>query len=413
MHVVLAVEELNGVHGGVERTVANLANYLNAAGHRVTLLTLEPPASGEAVYPLAPEVQRVCLGLRPATPLVRLARNTRHSTRDHLPRILSDITRNVLALGRIWSVRRREIPVIAASLKSLDADVIVSFKTHFHRYILPAAALAGIPAVASEHNPPEVLYSRYLCAVDRWVTRKILTTAKAIRVLLPDFIAGYPENLRDKCAPIANGIVLPRGSANPGETTPPFTILHIGRLYFQKDQATLIKAFATLSDRYPDWRVKIYGDGEFEDDLKRLIREHGLQQRVLLMGPVDDVTAVYQKSHVFVLPSLFEGFGNVTLEAMANGLPVLAFDNVAANRLLIFNERTGILVPSGDRVQSLAKGLERLMADAALRARLGAAARLAAKRFDQATIFNQWESLLLAACMSPKDTVRVATQAVT
>jgi glycosyltransferase involved in cell wall biosynthesis len=393
MKIVLAVEELNGIYGGVERTVVNLANYLRREGDDVTILTFERPDIGSPAYPLDTEVERVDLGLlSPQDSKSRL--RGREELKKRLPGPVTAVIRNALALNRVVSVRRREIPLIVGALKSLAPDIVVSFKTHFHRYVVPAAVSAGIPVIASDHNPPEILYYHYVCSLDRRVIWHYLDQADAIRTLLDSYREGYPRKLRSKCVGIPNGIELPERVAEVTGREGVRTIINVGRLYFQKDQVTLIRAFAHIAPDFPDWGVRIYGDGPEENRLRSVIAECGLGERVKLMGPDSDIIPAYLSAQVFALPSIFEGFGNVTLEALACGLPVVAFDDCAANRELIQHEENGILVDLSDRTLSFAKGLERLMADAELRVRLGKNARESARRFELGAVMAQWKELI-------------------
>jgi len=393
MKVVLAVEELNEIYGGVERTVVNLANYLHREGDDVVILTFEQPESGSPAYHLDPRIRRLDLGLLSRQEAKRRL-SEREEMKRRLPGPVTSVIRNLLALGRVFSVRRREVPLTARALEALKPDLVISFKTHFHRYMVPASVRARVPVIASDHNPPEILYHHYVCSLDRRVIWHHLESACAIRTLLESYKNGYPGRLRAKCIGIPNGIELPNAVADIRGRDHEYTIINVGRLYFQKDQATLIRAFARIAHTFSDWRVEIYGDGPEEERLRAVIAECRLEKRVLLMRPEPDIMPAYQKAQIFALPSIFEGFGNVTLEAMACGLPVVAFGDCAANRELVHHEKNGILVDRNDRIASFARGLERLMRDTELRVRMGENARESARRFEHTVVFTKWKTLI-------------------
>ena len=128
-----------------------------------------------------------------------------------------------------------------------------------------------------------------------------------------------------------------------------FIIGTVGRLQPEKDQATLVSAFAQARALAPasmaDARLVVVGEGPMRPKLEALILELGLGSQVWLAGARDDVASVLQGLHLFVLPSRAEGISNTVLEAMATGLPVVATD-VGGNHQLVAQELTGTLVPA-------------------------------------------------------------------
>jgi glycosyltransferase involved in cell wall biosynthesis len=174
-------------------------------------------------------------------------------------------------------------------------------------------------------------------------------------------------------------------------------VVTIGRYAYQKGYDLLLQAWAELSrirelENGEEWTLDIYGQGD-QTDYRQLMAELGIDSnRCHLNGPVEDVVKAYQDSSIFVLSSRFEGFGMVLIEAMACGLPVVSFDCPAGPDEIITDGVDGLLVPSGD-VHALAGKLMTLMADEALRERLGQQARQSARRYEMAAIATQWKDL--------------------
>jgi len=153
----------------------------------------------------------------------------------------------------------------------------------------------------------------------------------------------------------------------------------------------LIEALSPVLREFPDWTLDLYGKGEQEAELRHLILREGLGN-VRLCPPTREIERAYLGSSVFLMPSRFESFGLVMIEAQACGLPVVAYD-VPHGPRTILGGGGGVLVPDGD-AQGFAQAVRSLIVDRELRERMGAEARQNALRFDPATIRQQWIDLL-------------------
>ena len=158
------------------------------------------------------------------------------------------------------------------------------------------------------------------------------------------------------------------GSGNP-------RIIGIGRFAYPKDFTTLLEALARVRAHC---RTVLAGDGPALPAVAAAVQKDGLSERVELLGARADIAELLARSDVFVLSSSSEGFPVSILEAMAAGLPVVATD-VGGVAEAVEDGETGLLVPPADS-EALARALERLVSDADLRRRLGAAGRARALR---------------------------------
>ena len=152
-----------------------------------------------------------------------------------------------------------------------------------------------------------------------------------------------------------------------------FLVGNVGRLALQKGQRHLIAAMPLLLERVPRAHAVIAGGGDLEDYLRDLSLEVGVADRVHVLGPRRDVPALMHAVDVFAMPSIWEGFGLVLLEAMAAGRPVVA-SRVATIPEVVVDGETGLLVPPGDPV-ALAEALAELAHDPERAQRLGEAGR--------------------------------------
>jgi glycosyltransferase involved in cell wall biosynthesis len=152
-----------------------------------------------------------------------------------------------------------------------------------------------------------------------------------------------------------------------------FLVGNVGRLAPQKGQRHLIEAMPLLLERVPTAHAVIAGGGDLEAYLRGLAEDLEVQQRVHVLGPRQDVPALMHALDVFAMPSIWEGFGLVLLEAMAAGKPIVASRTATIPEVVLDGE-TGVLVPPGDAV-ALADALAGLADAPDLARRLGEAGR--------------------------------------
>jgi glycosyltransferase involved in cell wall biosynthesis len=156
-------------------------------------------------------------------------------------------------------------------------------------------------------------------------------------------------------------------------------LLSVGRLVYQKGFDLGMQALAGLKDL--DWQWQIAGDGPEMEDLQALAKKLDLTTRVTFHGwqSREELIQCYRTSDVFLFPSRHEGMPNAVLEAMASGLPVVA-TRIAGNEELVVDGETGVLVESED-IEAVRSALRRLIKDAALRQKMGAASRRRVEEF--------------------------------
>jgi glycosyltransferase involved in cell wall biosynthesis len=172
------------------------------------------------------------------------------------------------------------------------------------------------------------------------------------------------------------------------------TVTYLGRLSLEKGPRFLVEAWGLVAERHPDWRLRIVGSGPEEKAVRAQVAALPAgRDRIDLVPPVTDAEGELRGSSVLALPSLTEGLPLALAEAMALGLPCVATDCSAGVRLLTEDGQAGRIVPRAD-ADALAAALDELMSDAALRASLGARARMAVSRFRADTVIDEWESMI-------------------
>lgn len=165
-------------------------------------------------------------------------------------------------------------------------------------------------------------------------------------------------------------------------------IISVGKVSVQKGYERLSEAWKLIKHEYPDWSIDIYGSVSNNSKLSEIIKEAAIQ----INNPVKNIQNEYLTSSIYVLPSRFEGFGMVLIEAMACGVPCVAFDCRCGPRDIIKDGEDGFLVENGD-IKQFAKQLSVLIEDEQLRKKMGRNARRNIQRYDVSIIANKWDEL--------------------
>ncbi len=207
------------------------------------------------------------------------------------------------------------------------------------------------------------------------------------------FSAAHPiGNGRDPTLFRPDQVTRARIRAELGTSADRVVVVAVSRLVRTKGYPELLAAMRYV----PDAELWVVGErlaSDPDDDMPRLFAEAGLGQRLRLLGYRNDVSALLAAADIFVLPSYFEGLPMSVIEAMLTGLPVVASD-LDATRQQVVPEVTGLLVPPR-QVAPLTAAITRLVANAPLRAALGAAGReRAVQHFDEAVVVRRTLDLM-------------------
>ena len=276
------------------------------------------------------------------------------------------------------------------TLRAADPDLAISFLAKINVLTVLASRGLDFPVVVSERNNPERQRFRGIWS---WLRQRLYGAAYCVVTPSRGVLESFSGAIRERGRVIPNPVDLapaacaPRGSGR---------LVAVGRLVHQKGFDLLLQAFAKIAPEHPEWTLTIWGEGEQRSALETLSADLGLAGRVRLPGLTERPGQWVAAADVFVLSSRYESFGNVITEAMAAGLPIVAFDCPWGPGDILRDGEDGLLVPPED-VDALAAALGRLLLDADLRARLGAAAAHNVRRFAREGILAQWDALVAAA----------------
>ncbi len=356
--------------GGMERVLLNKVTYLSQLpGWEVSVVTTDqhqrPP-----FYPFPEKVRMTDLDINYSD----------DNDKGAWKKIFGYLRKRKEHKRKLTALLQKEKPDIVVSLYPSESSFIPNIKDgskkvlelHFCKFFRLQYGRKGL-----------------LGWIDKWRTRQDERIVRRFDkfVVLTHEDRGYWGNL-------PNMEVIPNAAMHVSKSYSDVTnkrVVAVGRLDYQKGFDRLIEAWERIqrTGEWTDWRLDIFGQGEWKDMLQQMIDERGLQHSVRINKPTKQIGEEYVKSSLLVMSSHYEGFPMVMIEAMACGLPVVSFDYKCGPKDIIQHGINGLLVPEGD-VKALANAMMEVMADEAYRRMLSQNARKVVDTYSEEAVMKQW-----------------------
>lgn len=359
--------------GGMERVLLNKVAWLKTHTDWEIAVVTTDQHGRPAFYPVPEGVHMTDLGINYSD----------DNSKNAFLKIIGYLRRRRIHKRKLAALLDAEKPDIVISLYPSESSFIPSIKD-------------GSRKVLELHYCKffRLQYGRkgLLGLIDRWRTRQDERIVRKFDrfVVLTREDKGYWGSL-------PNIEVIPNAALLMGEhrsDVPARRVIAVGRLDYQKGFDRLIQAWAIVrqSGRCKDWRLDIFGQGEWQDMLQRMIDGAGLQDTAHINRPTTQIGDEYAASSLLVMSSHYEGFPMVMIEAMACGLPVVSFDYKCGPKDIILHGVNGLLVSDGD-IQGLAGAMMRLMEDEPLRKTMSENARKVTGTYSEQAVMTQWVTL--------------------
>lgn len=358
MKIGFLLSDLNA--GGAERAASSLANYFSSQGHEIEIITFKDI---DSFYPLNENVTHLRLGF------------------DEIALTLS-LKRIFGALGRMFRIR--------SFVKKRKLDVLIGMSFSMTWYTVFATKFTKTKSVGTERNNP---YKYKATKINSFLRKFFYKHCDGYVFQTKKASTFFTDKLKKR------DIIIPNAIFNESiyKLSPPAEreklVCAVGRLNKQKRFDILIDAFASISERIPEYKMIIFGEGELRKELEEKIDAYSLKERIFLPGTDPQSVKIVNRADVFVLSSDLEGMPNVLMEAMAMGVPCVSTKCDMGPEELIENRENGILVEVGN-TQQIADSILEIIANPALSQKLSLNARKLLKTHSIEAISEKWLDFL-------------------
>ncbi|PRD56482.1 glycosyltransferase family 4 protein [Sphingobacterium gobiense] len=357
--------------GGMERVLANKANYLLRKGYEVAVVTTDQQFRSP-YYAMDPAIDHYDLDI------------------NYTEMQESGLLKKIVVYRAKQRLHRQRLTELLIRLK---ADIVISMFDHESAFLYQIAdgSKKMLEAHFSRHKRLQYDRKGLWQKVDRYRSKQdALLAAQYDRfVLLTDEDRAYWGYLPNSSViPNANSFV-PKGAA---DVVAHKRVIAVGRYDYQKGFDRLIRLWKRVHAQKPDWRLDIFGKGPDEAALREQIQQLNLEGVIRLCPPVNDIQKEYCESAMLVMTSRYEGLPMALLEAQACGLPLVAYACKCGPRDIITDGVNGFLVEEGDENRML-DCLLRLMDDADWRRLMGTKGKSMSANYAEHRVMKQWLDL--------------------
>ncbi len=356
--------------GGMERVLANKANYLVTKGYEVSIVTTDQKAR-PSHFPMDSRIVHHDLGI------------------NYLDLANKGIVGKTVGYLRKQRTHFKRLNTLLCTLK---ADIVISMFDHEANLVWKIKD--GSKKILEIHFSrfKRLQYGRkgFWGLADRWRNRQDLQIGKRYDrfVVLTHEDKAYWENLPHiQVIPNAN-------SFHPVEisSVEEKRVIAVGRLSYQKGFDDLLDIWASVLPNFPDWTLDIFGEGELKQMLQSRIDRLSIGKNTHLRMPVNHIQEEYGRSAILVMTSRYEGLPMALLEGQVCGLPLLAYACKCGPGDIISDGKNGFLIEEGDKAE-FARKLMLLMGDISTRRTMGKQSRLLSQNFSEERIMSEWENL--------------------
>lgn len=285
------------------------------------------------------------------------------------------------------SIYNKRAKTMKDFIKYCDSDIIISTKDVFHKWLGEYGSKDALRiAWEHEHHHGNMKYARKFVRFTKNLDYLVVVSKN-----LQKFYSSKLRDYKCKCLYIPNALdKVVKASSKLNNKK----MICVGNLIYEKGHFDLLKIFQKISEKYPEWKLDIIGDGILKPKLKEYVKhEHIHNVKFCGFRDKDYIIESLRESSIYLMTSFTESFGISLIEAMNEGLPCVAFNSAEGAREIIKDGYNGYLIEDRD-IEKYIEKVELLINDEKLRKKLGKNAKKSASQYDLKIVSKEWINLL-------------------
>jgi glycosyltransferase involved in cell wall biosynthesis len=296
--------------------------------------------------------------------------------------------------GTIFQFITSFVSGLRSTVQAIQPDIIVVCDNGLKAYAIPFILKNKIPLVLEMHSS-RFIEEKEKNSFSRFLSRFVFVF-KANGIKKYDrFVVKTSESISEWN--IKNTIVIPNPLWFATEKSSDLDrkrVIAVGRHTYEKGFDRMLEIWKKVVAKHPDWLLEIYGKSNKNSDLKILAENLDIAKNVIFHEPVHAIKEKYLQASFYLMTSRFESFGMVLIEAMASGLPCVAYDCPCGPRAIIAQNKDGFLIENGNE-SDYVKAIATLIENATLRREMGKKAKLSSEKYNIDAIMQTWNQLFV------------------
>jgi glycosyltransferase involved in cell wall biosynthesis len=301
------------------------------------------------------------------------------------------VQHDMILKGNLISFFLQYVKALKKAITTIHPDVIIISDNGLKAYSIPFILKTKTPIIFECHG------SKYIeekaQANSFFVTKFKFAFKEFSAKRFTKFVALSKESLKEWN--VKNGVVISNPlwfKASRSADLKSKKVIAVGRHSYEKGLGRMLQIWQKVIVNHPDWSLEIYGKSNQNQDLQKMANALNIGIAVSFFEPIKNINDKYLDASIMVMTSRTEGFGMVLIEAMALGLPCIAYDCPCGPRAIIHNNENGFLIEDGN-IDSFLQKIELLIEDENLRLQIGKNAQESVEKYNLDSIMQQWKTL--------------------